>query len=137
MKGIFLSLALLTAGFAHAGTVTIEPTGCINAYYCMAVTNDANESVAVITYSPHYGRLSAIINGVLWDSGLWALGSYNGPLQPTVTLTNIPLTDGSGDTIYMSIEFAGGVGIPPCHQQGRVCVMPHSPVTIVSGSIVQ
>jgi len=138
MKLIAMLGLMLMGAMARAGsTVTLEPSTspCLNAYYCTNVANSANEDIAVIIYSMHYGRLSAIIDGVLWDSGLWALGSNNGAVQPSVSLTLVPLYNGGGGIIYMSIEFTGGQVTGPCHQQGRVCVFPHAPVNIVSGSI--
>jgi hypothetical protein len=129
MKGLILSLMCFAAGFAHAGTVTIEPTPCVNAYYCLNVNNSANEPINVITYSQHYGRLVMFINNVVWDSGLWALLGYG------TALVNVPLYDGTR-VIHVSITFAGGQVTGPCVQQGRVCVFPHAPVSIEGGAIV-
>jgi hypothetical protein len=126
MKALFLSLLLI--GSAHAGTVALEPSPCSSTYYCQNVANSAGESIAVITYSQHYGRLSAMIDGVLWDSGLWAL------LGQGTTLVNVPLYNGS-EVIYMSIDFTGGQITGPCAREGRVTVCPRAPVYIVSGSI--
>jgi hypothetical protein len=136
MKGLILGLMSLAAGFAHAGTVTIEPTPCLNAYYCTNVNNSAREPIPVITYSPHYGRLVVLIGGtalggyVIWDSGLWALLGYYG-----TNLVNIPLYDGVA-MIYVSVSFTGGQVTGPCVQQGHVCVFPHAPISIVGGRIV-
>lgn len=128
MKFIGLVL-LLVSGFATASTITLDPTPCLNAYYCTNVVNSANEPIAVITYNQHYGRLSAIIDGVLWDSGLWAL------LGQGTDLVNVPLYNGA-EVIHVTVDFAGGQVTGPCIQQGRVCIFPHAPVTIASGSIV-
>ena len=129
MKGLILSLMCFAAGLAHAGTVTIEPTPCVNAYYCLNVNNSANEPINVVTYSQHYGRLVMFINNVVWDSGLWALLGYG------TALVNVPLYDGTR-VIHVSITFAGGQVTGPCVQQGRVCVFPHAPVSIEGGAIV-
>jgi hypothetical protein len=129
MKGLILGLMSLAAGFAYADTVTILPTPCLNAYYCTNVNNSANEPIEVVTYSQHYGRLVVFINNVVWDSGLWALLGYG------TNLVNIPLYDGVA-VIYVSISFTGGQITGPCVQQGRVCVYPHAPVSIVGGTIV-
>jgi hypothetical protein len=129
MKGLILSLMCFATAFAHAGTVTIEPTPCMNAYYCLNVNNSANEPIEVITYSEHYGRLVVFINNVVWDSGLWALLGYG------TTLVNVPLYDGTS-VIHVSITFAGGQVTGPCVREGRVCVYPHAPVSIVGGTIV-
>lgn len=138
MKLIAMLGLMLMGAMAHArSTVTLEPSTspCLNAYYCTNVANDADENILFVTYSMHYGRLSAYIDGVLWDSGLWALGSNNGAVQPTATLTDVSLYNGNGGVIYMTIEFTGGQVTGPCHQSGRVCVFPHAPVNIASGSI--
>lgn len=129
MKGLILALMSLSAGVAHAGTVTIEPTPCSNAYYCTNVNNSANEPIEVVNYSQHYGRLVMFINNVVWDSGLWALLGYG------TNLVNIPLYDGVA-VIRVSISFTGGQVTGPCVQQGRVCVFPHAPVSIVGGTIL-
>jgi hypothetical protein len=129
MKGLILSLMCSATAFARAGTVTIEPTPCMNAYYCLNVNNSANEPIEVITYSEHYGRLVVFLNNVVWDSGLWALLGYG------TTLVNVPLYDGTS-VIHVSITFAGGQVTGPCVREGRVCVYPHAPVSIVGGTIV-
>jgi hypothetical protein len=129
MKGLILGLMCFASGLAHAGTVTLEPTNCLNAYYCTNVNNSANEPIEVITYNQHYGRLVVFIDNVVWDSGLWAL------LGQGTNLVNIPLYDGAA-VIYVSVGFKGGQVTGPCVQQGHVCVYPHAPVSIVGGSIV-
>jgi hypothetical protein len=129
MKGLILGLMCLAAGLAQAGTVTILPTNCANAYYCTNVNNSANEPIEVINYSTHYGRLVVFINNVVWDSGLWALVGYG------TNLVNIPLYDGAA-MIYVSVSFTGGEVTGPCVRQGRVCIFPHAPVSITSGAIV-
>ena len=128
MKGLILGLISLAAGSAHADVVTIEPTPCSNAYYCTNVNNSASEPIEVVTYNQHYGRLVVFINNVVWDSGLWALLGHG------TNLVNIPLYDGAA-VIYVSISFTGGQITGPCVQQGRVCVYPHAPVSIVGGTI--
>jgi hypothetical protein len=129
MKSLIVTLMCFAAGFAHAGTVTIEPTPCVNAYYCLNAKNSANEPINVVTYSQHYGRLVMLINNVTWDSGLWALLGYG------TALVNVPLYDGIS-VIHVSITFAGGQITGPCVQEGRVCVFPRAPVSIESGTIV-
>jgi hypothetical protein len=131
MKASALGWMCLAAGIAPAATtVTLENTQCVNAYYCTDVNNSANEPIEVITYNQHYGRLVVFIDNVVWDSGLWAL------LGLGTTLVNIPLTDGTGDSITVSVTFTGGQVTGPCVQQGRVCIFPHAPVFITDGSIV-
>jgi hypothetical protein len=127
MKSLLLSLLLI--GAAHAGTVTIDPSPCAYAYYCVNVANSAGEPIEVVSYNQHYGRLTVFINNVVWDSGLWALVGQG------VNLVSVPLYNGSA-VIYMSVDFTGGQVTGPCVQSGRVCVFPRAPVSIVGGSIV-
>lgn len=135
LKSIAVAALMAFGVAAHAGTVTLQPSSCSSAYYCGPVANSGGESITVLVYSPHYGRVTSYINGVLWDTGLYALGSYNGAVQPTETLTSVPMYNGEGGIIHLTIEFEGGQTIGPCRQEGRVCVFPTAPVSIVSGTI--
>jgi hypothetical protein len=129
-------VCLAAADFAQAGTVTLEQTGpCYYAYFCNGVNNDAGESIGYIVYSPHYGRVTAAIDGVYWDTGLYALGSNNGAIQSTVTLTSVALYDPEGHVIYLTVSFTGGQTTGPCRQSGRVCVYPKAPVYLTGGSV--
>src|SRR6266404_3952307 len=126
MRKLTLALAITAAlvSSAHAETVvTLEPSSCTQTFICPNVPNDSGQSIDYIAYSSRYGRLSASINGVLWDSGLWAV------LGQGPAFTSVPLYDGTG-VIYLTITFAGGQVTGPCVQSGRVCVFPRAPVTI-------
>jgi hypothetical protein len=136
--GLFVLIGLMgmMGAAARAGTVNLQNTGpCLDAYYCSNVNNDAALNIAVITYSPHYGRLTAIIDNVVWDSGLYALGSFNGT-EPTSFVVNATLYDNAGNAMTVSVDWTGGEVTGKCHQQGRVCVYPHAPVYITSGTLV-
>jgi hypothetical protein len=134
MKGLILAL-MMVSGVASAGTITLEQTGpCLYAYYCLNAANDAGANIGDIVYSTQYGRLSAMIDGVPWDSGIGTV--YEALGQPAITLTSIPLHNGLGGTIYVTVNFQGGQVTGPCHQSGRVCVFPHAPVYLTGGKIV-
>lgn len=128
MKGLIL--ALLMIGTAHAGTVTLDPSPCDQASYCTDVGNDASESILIV-YSKQYGRLVILVDGAMWDSGIYALPRYGSDV-----LVSVPLYDGLGNIMYASITFAGGEVTGKCRQSGRVCVFPHAPRYIASGSLV-
>lgn len=129
MKGFALLLMLAVAGVASAGTVTLEQSPCDQASFCMNVANDAGESLTII-YSKQYGRLVVLDGSKTWDSGLWALVGTGD------VLVSVPLYDGLGNVLYATATFAGGQVTGKCRQSGRVCVFPHAPRYIASGTLV-
>lgn len=128
----FLGLMLLSIGAfsaAHAATVTLYTSPCSQASYCSEVINDAGSDITVV-YAKQYGRLSAMIDGVLWDSGIYAL-----PRNGSDVLVSVPLYDGAGNVLYATITFTGGQVTGPCRQSGRVCVFPHAPRYLDNGTL--
>ncbi len=142
VAGLLSLLAL--SSLSQAETITLERTGpCLSAFYCSNVANDAGDTIPAVIYSANYRRVIVDLGGsadggfTTWDSGLYAVKSAvsSGPPGYTTTLTNVPLYDGAGNVLIATLQFQGGQVTGPCHQNGRVCIFPHAPVYLVSGTL--
>jgi hypothetical protein len=94
-----------------------------NSPICYNVPNDAGATVAYIDWASQYRRLIISLNGVTYDSGLWAVNS----------LTNVTLYAGNGAPLYvtgLSFTFV----THRCVQEGRVCVSPMT-TTLMGGAL--
>jgi hypothetical protein len=96
---------LLSLG-AYAQTVVhLATTGCTASRIAYSVPNDGVNpdgtplQIDYISASATYGRVTASINGVLWDSGLYAV--YPMPLN----LINVPLHDAAGHQLSLSASY--------------------------------
>ncbi len=120
------ALLTLVAGAASAQTTTsLNKMSCTATNICFNVPNSGGLTIDYISNATQYKRLVVSINGDIYDSGLWAV--HGG-------LTNVPLYDGGGAVIYVTLDFNVTVGT--CVRQGRVTVCPRY-VTLLDGTIVQ
>lgn len=123
MKGMIVSIILLLASVvAHAETITLSQDICTGTNICYSVPNSAGAEIDYIDYSSHYKRLTASIDGELYDSGIWSVNS----------LTNVPLYSPTGDVIYITVVFS--TLQKPCVRSGKATICPVV-ITLTSGSI--
>ena len=101
---LVLPLALLSAPNTPV-KVSLKTTSCTATRIAYSVGNDginANGTPMLIDYisaSATYGRVTASINGVLWDSGLYAV--YPMPLN----LANVDMYDAAGDHMILDANY--------------------------------
>jgi hypothetical protein len=88
-----------------ATTVNLKMTSCTATRICYSVVNDGINAdrtplqVDYISASATYGRVTASLNGVLWDSGMYAV--YPMPLN----LTNVTLYDAAGHHVILNAQY--------------------------------
>ncbi len=104
-KSLLLLPLLLSFSPKPAYTVNISTTGCTATRICYTPANDGIDVdgfpmvINYISASSSYGRVTASINGVLYDSGLYAV--YPMPLN----LKKVTLTNAFGDRIQLSANY--------------------------------
>jgi hypothetical protein len=116
---LLLACATAQATTIHLGT----DTACDSAYICTNVPNDADAHIAYIDWAAHYERVIVSLNGVTYDSGLWAAKAP----------TNVAAYAPSGAVIYVTLNFETVQS--PCVREGRGIVCPLD-VTLVGGTLV-
>jgi hypothetical protein len=85
--------------------VNLKVTSCTATRIAYAVGNDGintDGTPVVIDYisaATSYGRVTATINGVMYDSGLYAV--YPMPLN----LTHVDLSDSAGNHVFLSANY--------------------------------
>ena len=96
--GLILSLCALTA--QAQTTVTLDPTGAYQANGCIyAPANDAGLSISWFCGTNRYGRVSTTIDGVFYDSGLYALPAYS------LSFSDVALYGANGVTIHATASY--------------------------------
>ena len=124
MKTLLALLALFSAT-AHAETVTLGSESCTATNICFSVPNDKGVEIDYISVSTTYGRLTMQANGVMYDSGLYAVAGLN--------QTNAVLYAPDGSSALVTVQFSVTTG--KCYQSGRVRVCPRY-VTLLGGTLV-
>lgn len=125
MKASLLALILvLASATASAAEITLQQTPCTGTYFCYNVQSNTAAEIDYIDYSSHYERLTSSLDGVLYDSGLWAVRS----------LVNVPLYSPEGAVIYVTVAFSEVR--KPCVRSGRATICPVV-VTLTGGTIQQ
>lgn len=101
---VALPLALTSFPLAPT-TVHLKLTSCTATRICYSVLNDgtnANGSPLVIdsiSASATYGRVTLSMNGVLWDSGLYAV------YPMSTSFADVPLYDATGHSVTLSASY--------------------------------
>lgn len=124
MKTLLALSALLFCAAAHAETVTLGTEPCAPTNFCSNVPNDKGIPIDYISVSTH-GRLTLQADGVMYDSGLYAVAGLN--------QTNAVVYAPDGSSALVTLVFT--VTTKPCFRSGRVTVCPRF-VTLDRGTLV-
>lgn len=123
MRAITPAVLLLASLTAQAETITLSADACTSTHICWNVPNDANATIAYVDWASQYRRLLVSVNGITYDSGLYAVSG----------LSNVPLYAPDGSVLYATINFSEVR--KPCVRSGRVTVCPVI-VTLTGGMLV-
>jgi hypothetical protein len=106
MSKVLIVLPLLLAANPKPQTIVdLKTTGCTATRICYSVGNDGLNSdgtpvvIDFISASSTYGRVTASINGVSWDSGLYAVYPMG------LSFTHVDMQDAGGDHIFLSASY--------------------------------
>lgn len=126
MKTLIASLALLfCVAAAQAETVTLGSEACSPTNFCSAVPNNKGRTIDYINISTAQGRLTLQVDGVIYDSGPYAVAG--------LSQTDVVVHDANGVAATVTVLFS--VTTKPCYQSGRVRVCPRF-VTLDGGALV-
>ena len=94
---LVLSMASLTA---NAEDITLSAEPCTATRICYNVPNDGGLTIDYLTASAQYGRVIISIDGVTYDSGLYAVYP-----MPELTLSNVRLYAGDGSMMTLNATY--------------------------------
>jgi len=122
LKALLVLPLALVSGPTSPTTVELKATSCTASRICYSVPNNGFNSdgtpvvIDYISASATYGRVTASINGVLWDSGLYAV------YPMLLDLKNVDLHDSTGHHVILSARYTHWVTL---NQSGHNFYVQH------------
>jgi hypothetical protein len=103
--GLMIALMAFAANAANADTINLDASNCGATRYCTTVYNDADPAVGItIAANPAAPGVTVYLNGVAYSS---ADGNAPGTFNVPVSIVDLTLTNGDGETLVLNATFFG------------------------------